>query len=233
MPGRQKRATSLFLQASFHFASPPQGDLIFRVKLGPGTRQPDLENLLALGMKNYGAHRLRSRRQESLKISCGDALRRGTPICVVLDNNVNFSGIGFGLIVPSIPWDGRGVGGSQLPAGFRRGERDRWGAEACALVALVQRDFQAEDTFGDYLRADLAEQSPYPLDRYEVSLEIARFNDGERDEAFVGYLRALFADRPPDLIVTMVSPQRASFSATDEICFRRRPSFLPLLTPGR
>jgi signal transduction histidine kinase/ABC-type uncharacterized transport system substrate-binding protein len=67
-------------------------------------------------------------------------------------------------------------------------------------------NFQAEDTFGDYLRTDLAEQSPYPVDRYEVSLEIARFNDGERDEAFVGYLRALFADRPPDLIITMVSP---------------------------
>ncbi|MGC2788406.1 MAG: PAS domain-containing protein [Roseiarcus sp.] len=67
-------------------------------------------------------------------------------------------------------------------------------------------NFQAEDAFGDYLRTDLAEKSPYPLDAYEVLLEIARFSDGERDEAFVGYLRALFATHPPDLIVTMVSP---------------------------
>jgi signal transduction histidine kinase len=67
-------------------------------------------------------------------------------------------------------------------------------------------NFQAEDAFGDYLRTDLAEKSPYPLDRYEVMLEIARFSDREQDEAFVGYLRALFATRPPDLIVTMVSP---------------------------
>src|SRR5580658_7797445 len=67
-------------------------------------------------------------------------------------------------------------------------------------------NFQAEDVFGDYLRTDLGEKSPYPLDRYEVLLEIARFSDRERDEAFVGYLRALFATRPPDLIVTMVSP---------------------------
>ena len=37
-------------------------------------------------------------------------------------------------------------------------------------------------------------------------LEIARFSDGERDEAFMGYLRALFATHPPDLIITMVSP---------------------------
>ena len=67
-------------------------------------------------------------------------------------------------------------------------------------------NFQAEDAFGDYLRTDLAEKSPYPLDRYELLLEIARFSDREQDEAFVGYLRALFATRPPDLIVTMVSP---------------------------
>ena len=67
-------------------------------------------------------------------------------------------------------------------------------------------NFQAEDTFAGYLRTDLAEKSPYPLDRYEVSLEIARFADGERDEAFLNYLRALFPTHPPDLIVTMVSP---------------------------
>src|SRR5271166_1834166 len=67
-------------------------------------------------------------------------------------------------------------------------------------------NFQAEDAFGDYLRTDLAEKSPYPLEPYEVVLEIARFGDGERDEAFVGYLRGLFATHPPDLIVTMVSP---------------------------
>ena len=67
-------------------------------------------------------------------------------------------------------------------------------------------NFQAEDTFAGYLRTDLAEKSPYPIDRYEVSLEIARFTDGEQDEAFVSYLRAIFADHPPDLIVTMISP---------------------------
>jgi len=67
-------------------------------------------------------------------------------------------------------------------------------------------NFQAEDIFADYLRTDLAEKSPYPLDPYEVLLEIARFSDGERDEAFAGYLQALFATDPPDLIVTLVSP---------------------------
>jgi hypothetical protein len=49
-------------------------------------------------------------------------------------------------------------------------------------------NFQAEDAFGDYLRTDLAEKSSYPLDPYEVVLEIARFGDAERDEGLTGYL---------------------------------------------
>ena len=60
------------------------------------------------------------------------------------------------------------------------------------LLHSFGSDFEAEEIFAGYLRTDLAEKSPYPLDRYEVSLEIARFTDGERDEAFAGYLRALF-----------------------------------------
>jgi signal transduction histidine kinase/ABC-type uncharacterized transport system substrate-binding protein len=74
------------------------------------------------------------------------------------------------------------------------------------LLHSFGSNFQAEDTFAGYLRTDLAEKSPYPIDRYEVSLEIARFGDGERDEAFANYLRALFGNRPPDLIITMISP---------------------------
>jgi hypothetical protein len=94
-------------------------------------------------------------------------------------------------------------------------------------------NFQAEDAFASYLCTDLAEKSPYSLDRYEVSLEIARFGDGERDEAFADYLRALFATRPPDLIITMVVPPRGSFSAIDETCFLRRRLFLPALMRER
>ena len=74
------------------------------------------------------------------------------------------------------------------------------------LLHSFGSDFAAEEAFAGYLRTDLVEKSPYPLDRYEVSLEIARFTDGERDDAFASYLRALFPDHPPDLIITLVSP---------------------------
>jgi hypothetical protein len=67
-------------------------------------------------------------------------------------------------------------------------------------------NFQAEESFAGYLRTDLAEKSPYPLDLYELSLEIARFSEGDQDAAPVAYLQALFAERPPDLVVTMIGP---------------------------
>ena len=65
------------------------------------------------------------------------------------------------------------------------------------LLHSFGSDFRAEDTFASHLRTDLAEKSPHPLDRYEVSLEIARFPDGQRDDAFAAYLRALFRRHPP------------------------------------
>jgi signal transduction histidine kinase len=89
---------------------------------------------------------------------------------------------------------------------------------ACAVVGATAAEpkrvlvlhsfgnFEPEDTFGDYFRGDLPEKSPYQIEQFEVTLEIARFSEGERDAAFVEYLKALFAGRPPDLVVTMVSP---------------------------
>jgi signal transduction histidine kinase len=74
------------------------------------------------------------------------------------------------------------------------------------LVLHSFSDFEAEDAFGDYFRRDLADKSSYPIEQFEVTLEIARFKEGERDAAFVEYLKALFAEHPPDLVVTMVSP---------------------------
>ena len=95
----------------------------------------------------------------------------------------------------AVPWDGgaaRWIAAALLA--FAAGNATAAEPKRVLLLHSFGADFQAEDTFAGYLRTDLAEKSPYPIDRYEVSLEIARFSDGERDEAFVSYLRALFAD---------------------------------------
>jgi hypothetical protein len=59
------------------------------------------------------------------------------------------------------------------------------------------------------IRAELAEQSPWPLDLYEHSLVSARFSDEDPEVPFVEYLRALYAKRPLDLIVTIGAPAAA------------------------
>ena len=59
------------------------------------------------------------------------------------------------------------------------------------------------------IRAELSRQSPWPLDLYEHSLVTARFSDEDPEVPFVEYLRALFAKRPLDLIVSIGAPAAA------------------------
>jgi hypothetical protein len=59
------------------------------------------------------------------------------------------------------------------------------------------------------IRAELVQQSPWPLNLYEYSLVTARFSDEDPEVPFVEYLRALFAKRPLDLIVSIGAPAAA------------------------
>lgn len=73
------------------------------------------------------------------------------------------------------------------------------------LHSFGQR-FSPFNSFSGEFRADLVSRSPEPLDIYEASLETARFADGLKDDPFVNYLAALFAERRPDLVVTIGAP---------------------------
>ncbi len=53
------------------------------------------------------------------------------------------------------------------------------------------------------IRNQLNRQSPWPLDIQEYSLVTARNGDATAEAKFVEYLKALYANRPPDLIVAM------------------------------
>jgi len=68
------------------------------------------------------------------------------------------------------------------------------------------RDFSPYSEFAAKLRAELARQSPEPIDIYQASLLTARFADDEREVPFIEYLNALFADRRLDLVVTIGGP---------------------------
>ncbi|MGA9053029.1 MAG: ATPase, partial [Pseudolabrys sp.] len=89
------------------------------------------------------------------------------------------------------------------PAGFA--------AESKRVMLLHSfgRDFKPWSEYAKAIRMELDRQSPWPLDITENSVVTARFSDEDPEGPFVDYLRALFAKRPLDLIVSIGAPAAA------------------------
>lgn len=68
------------------------------------------------------------------------------------------------------------------------------------------RDFAPYAAASSSFRTELAQQAANPIEFLEASLETARFIEGGSETPFVEYLRALFADRPPHLLVPFGAP---------------------------
>ena len=92
---------------------------------------------------------------------------------------------------------------------------------ACAVVEAAEpkrvmvlhsfgRDFKPWNEYARTIRTELERQSPWPLDITDHSLVTARSSDENSEGPFAEYLRALYANRPPDLIVSIGAPA-ASF----------------------
>jgi signal transduction histidine kinase len=67
-------------------------------------------------------------------------------------------------------------------------------------------NFQQGILWSREIQNELNRQSPWPLDIQEHALVTARNGDEAAEAKFVEYLRVLYAQRPPDLIVTMGGP---------------------------
>ena len=63
-----------------------------------------------------------------------------------------------------------------------------------------------QGTWGKAIRNELNRQSLWPLDIQDFSLVTARGGDAAAEAKFVEYLQALYAQRPPDLIVAIGAP---------------------------
>ena len=68
------------------------------------------------------------------------------------------------------------------------------------------RNFAPFTEVSTTFRAELARQSAAPIDFVEASLESTMFAEAGSENPLVDYLRALFAKRPADLIVTIGAP---------------------------
>jgi signal transduction histidine kinase len=68
------------------------------------------------------------------------------------------------------------------------------------------REVRPWSDYAQSIRSELYRQSPWPLDITDFSLISARSDDDDSEGPFVQYLRALFAKRPIDLIVSVGAP---------------------------
>jgi len=84
-------------------------------------------------------------------------------------------------------------------------------AEAKKVVLLHSfgQDFKPWSEYAKTIRSELQRQSPWQLDITDHSLVTARSKNEDPELPFVGYLRALFAERQPDLIVSIGAPAAA------------------------
>src|SRR6266852_754129 len=68
------------------------------------------------------------------------------------------------------------------------------------------RDFRPWREFARTIRAELEQQSPWPLDLQEHTLLTARFDDPGPEAPFVDYLRSLYTGRAPDIVLSIGAP---------------------------
>jgi len=76
------------------------------------------------------------------------------------------------------------------------------------LLHSFGREFAPYSVFTGIFRTELAQQMGSPIEYFDVALESARFDDGsgQQDRAYTQYIQALFANGPPDLVVSIGGP---------------------------
>jgi signal transduction histidine kinase len=87
------------------------------------------------------------------------------------------------------------------PAGADAAESKR-----ILLIHSYGRDFSPWNDYARAMRPELDRQIEATLDVYEVTLASARYADEPVEDSFADYLRALFANRPLDLVITIGGP---------------------------
>jgi signal transduction histidine kinase len=68
------------------------------------------------------------------------------------------------------------------------------------------REFRPWSEYALRIKAELQRQSPWPLDLQEQTLLTARFNDPGPETPFVDYLRSLYGEHPPDIVLSIGAP---------------------------
>lgn len=95
------------------------------------------------------------------------------------------------------------------------------------------RDFKPWSEYAKAIRLELERQSPWPLDIQEHALVTARTSDDNPEVAFVEYLRALYSNRQPDLIISIGAPAAAFVQRHRKQLFLAAPMVLTVVDQRR
>jgi signal transduction histidine kinase len=108
-------------------------------------------------------------------------------------------------------------------------------AEAKRVVVLHSfgRDFLPWSDYSNAIRAELAHQSPWPVEISDHSLMSARGSDGDSERPFIEYLRAYYAKKPPHLIVSIGAPAAAFVQRYRQELFPGTPMLLTAVEQRR
>ena len=101
------------------------------------------------------------------------------------------------------------------------------------ILHSVGREFRPWNEYAKQIRAELDKQSPWPLDVREHSLESARSGDPNPETPFVQYLRALYAEHVPDLIVAVGAPAAAFVRRHRQQLFPKAPALFTAIDERR
>lgn len=74
------------------------------------------------------------------------------------------------------------------------------------IIHSFGRDYAPFHLVASQFRTELAKRSPRPVEFVEASLEMARFDGAERDLPLVEFLRSVFKEDAPDLLVPVGAP---------------------------
>jgi len=107
------------------------------------------------------------------------------------------------------------------------------GRKQIMILHSVGREFRPWNEYARTIRAELDGQSPWPLDVQEHSLVAARSADANSETPFLEYLHALYASRPPDLIIGVGAPAASFLQRHRQQLFPAAPVLLTTLEARR
>lgn len=97
------------------------------------------------------------------------------------------------------------------------------------LIHSFGRDFAPYDAISSTFRTELTRSSPEPVVLFETALDAGRVVTADEEAAFVDYLKARFAGRAPDVVVTIGPPAARLYLARRDELFGATPLMIGAL----